>query len=189
LAFGLAALPAYGQTSQPAQAQQPAQKAPQKAKKVWTNDDLAQLPANAPVSTATAAAAAGEAKEAAAAPGKEKELPPEKDPKVYQAKLEALRKQLADLDAKIKSIQDALSDPIKGTNKINVAQDAPSLPPQDQPPDYQKNRPDNQLFGNEIVRPQDQLAVYEQQRQAIQQQIDELESQARKNGLNPGDIR
>jgi hypothetical protein len=168
LVLGFAAVPAYGQTSQPAPAQQPAQKQPQKAKKVWTNEDLAELPANAPVSTATAAPAPGEEKAAEGgekAPAKAGELPPEKDPKTYQKKLEDLRKRLADVDAKIKATQDATSGAVDGSNAVNLNQPTP------------------------ILRPADQLAAFEKERQDIQQQIDDLESEARRNGIPPGDIR
>lgn len=175
LALGLAALPAYGQTSQSAQPQQPAQKSPQKAKKVWTNDDLADLPANSPVSTASATPvvapaegpATGEATPAGGdkATAKSGALAPEKDPKIYQQKLQALRQRLADVEAKIKSTQDAISGSQGGSNALNLSQPTP------------------------VMRPQDQLAALEKERQDIQQQIEDLESQARQNGLSPGDIR
>ncbi|HMD32582.1 MAG TPA: hypothetical protein VKG84_11785, partial [Candidatus Acidoferrales bacterium] len=124
-----------------------------------------------------------------AGPAKPGELPPEKDPKFYRAKLEPLRKQLADVETKISTIQDALANPIDGKNAIKINQQAPSLPPQDQPPDYQKNRPDDSIYGNQVVRPQDQLVVYQQKRDALQQQIDDIEAQARRNGIDPGDLR
>jgi len=190
LALALAALPAFGQTSQPAPPsppQQPAaaaqtrppaaQQPPQKQKKVWTNEDLEQLPGNSPVSTATATpaeapaggeGAAGEKGAEAAAGGaaaKPAALPKEKDPKYYQEKLEALRKRLADVEAKIQSTQGGMSGGEQGSNAIALNQATP------------------------ILRPADQLAALEKERDDIQQQIDELESQARKNGLSPGDIR
>jgi hypothetical protein len=193
LSFG--ALHAFAQASQTAQTSQTSKNAPQKSKRVWTNDNLDELSGTGGVTTAAATVpsegaatpvAPAPAAAAAAAPG---QLPPEKDPKTYRAKLEPLRKQLADLDAKIKQMQDAIDHPVEGTNKIALKQPGPNLPPQDQPPDYNKKRPDNAIYGNEIVRPQDQLEVFEKQRQQIQQQIDDLEAQARQNGIAPGDIR
>lgn len=192
LALAVAAMPAAAQTDQSSQAAPPSQaakSAPQAPKKVWTNDDLAGLRGG--VTSATAEIPPGEG--AAGAPpeaaGKEAKLPPEKDPKTYLAKLEPLRKQLADLDAKIKDMQDKTDHPIDGKNAIKLNQPAPNLPPQDQPPGYDAKRPSEALYGNQIVRPQDQLKVYQQQRDEIQQKIDDLEAQARDNGIPPGDIR
>jgi hypothetical protein len=169
LALALAPLPALGQTSQTAPAQQPAPQPEKKAKKVWTNDDLTTLPANSAVSTASGAPAAAEgagaeagAEKPAAKPGT---LPPDKDPKVYKEKLDALRKQLADVEAKIKEAQDAISGSQGGSNAINLTQKPGTL------------------------RPEDLLASLQKQRDSIQQQIDDLESQARKNDISPGDIR
>jgi len=197
IAFGAA--PALAQTSQPVPAQSTGTKNQQQkpAKKVWTNDDLSELTGNFGVTTATATlptsvsesgtgAASGSG---ATAPGQSKDLPPEKDPKVYRAKLAALRAQLDDLDAKIKQTQDAIDHPIDGKNSIKLGQQGPNFPKQDQAPDYQQKRPDDSIYGNQVVRPQDQLTVYKQKRDAVQQQIDDLEAQARQNGIAPGDIR
>jgi len=192
IVFALGVGVAFAQTPQTAQTSQTSKNAP-KAKKVWTNDNLDEISgtvtsaaATVPSDSGTTSAAQAPAVAPSAGAG---QLPPEKDPKVYRAKLEPLRRQLADLDAKIKETQGAIDNPIEGTNKINPKQPGPNLPPQDQPPDYDKRRPDNTIFGNEIVRPKDQLAVYEKRRQEIQQQIDDLEAQARQNGIAPGDIR
>jgi hypothetical protein len=196
LALAIGAAPALAQNAQappsPQAAEKPAQKPPQKPKKVWTNDDLAELRSTVQITTASAApasegAAEGEATAAAAAPGAEKTLPQEKDPKYYRSKLAPLRQQRDQLDAKIKEIQDALSNPYQGTNKISLTQPAPNMPPgaeQGGPP-----RPDDSLYGSQVVTPKDQLAVYQKQRDDVQRQIDDLESQARSNGLDPGDIR
>jgi len=194
LAFGAASsLAVNAQAPPPSQTpEKPAQKAPEKPKKVWTNDDLTELRSSVQITTAAATSpaegpAVGEATPAAAAPGKEKALPQEKDPKYYQSKLAPLRQQRDALDAKIKGIQDALDNPVEGTNKINVTQQAPKMPPgteQGGPP-----RADNSIYGDQVVRPKDQLEVLQKQRDAVQQQIDDLETEARRNGIDPGDIR
>jgi len=196
LALAVAAVPALAQTAQSSQTAPPAQTVknqPQTPKKVWTNEDLSELRGGVTSATAEAAPTEGEAKGEAqaqpAAAGKEAPLPPEKDPKTYLAKLEPLRKQLADVEAKIREIQDVTDHPIDGKNAIKLNQQAPNFPPQDQAPGYQKSRPDDTLYGNQVVRPQDQLTVYEQKRDQLQQQIDDLEAQARQNGISPGDIR
>ncbi len=195
LAFGAAFTPALQAQALPSPqtSEKPAQKAAEKPKKVWTNDDLTDLRSSVRITTAAATpsaegSAAGEATAAAAAaPGKEKALPDEKDPEYYRKQLGPLRQQRDQLDAKIKEIQDALNNPSQGTNKINTTQQAPNMPPgteQGGPP-----RADNSLYGNQIVRPQDQLEVYQKQRDEVQEKIDDLESQARRNGIDPGDIR
>jgi len=194
LALALGAAPAFAQSAQAPPAQQtpekPAQKPQPKPKKVWTNDDLAELQGihiTTASATPPAEGAAGEGAAATAAPGKEQPLPDEKNPEYYRKKLAPLRQQRDQLDAKIKEIQDALNNPYKGTNSISLTQPAPNMPPgaeQGGPP-----RPDNNLYGNEVVTPKDQLAVYQKQRDQVQQQIDDLESQARQNGIDPGDIR
>ena len=171
LALALVPLGALAQAPPPAPAQQPAPQPEKKAKKVWTNDDLATLPANSPVSTAAATAVGGPAGGAAAEKGAETgaakagTLPPEKDPKIYKEKLDALQKRLDEVEAKIKSTRDAMSGSQGGSNAVNLSQATPTL------------------------RPEDQLAALEKERQDILQQIDDLESQARKNDISPGDIR
>ena len=172
-----------------------AQKPAEKPKKVWTNDDLADLRSTAQVTTAAAtpsaeAAPSGEAaagEGGAKAPGKEKEVPPEKTAKFYKEKLDPKRKELAEVEKKIKDIQDALANPYNGTNKINTTQTGP--PGQPSTPDSNPPRADNNLYGNAIVRPQDQLTYYEKRRDELQQEIDTLEAQAISNGLTRGEIQ
>jgi len=185
LALPLAALPASAQSAQSGQTQQ--QK--DKEKKVWTNDDLSQLTGFVTTASAAPAPAPADAQPAAAQDG-DKQLSNEQDPKWYRSKLEPLRAQLADFDGKIKDIEDALKNPgDNGKNAIKINQQAPNFPKSDQDPGYQEKRPDDKIFGNETVRPQDQLTVFKQKRDAVQQQIDDLESLARRNGISPGDIR
>jgi hypothetical protein len=163
---------------------------PQAAKRVWTNDDLGELTGVVTTASSTPSGGAADAQANAAPDDRaKKDLPPEKDPEVYRKKLEPLRAQLAQTESKIKEMQDAIDHPIDGKNAINLNQQAPNLPKADQPADYQEKRPDNAIFGNQVVRPEDQLVVYRQRRDALRQQIDDLEAEARKNGIDPGDIR
>lgn len=199
LALALGAAPVWAQATQPAPPAQtpenPPQKPKEKAKRVWTDDDIAALHGGvtsatitpAPEGAAAPEAAAPETAAPAAGPGKEKQVPPEKTAKYYQEKLAPLRKQLADTEAKIKEIQDALDNPYKGTNKIGLNQNAPPGPPAT--PDSNPPRADSSIYGNQIVRPQDQLAYYEKQKADIQQKIDDLESKALSNGLSRSEIQ
>jgi hypothetical protein len=192
LAFGVAPILAQDAQAPPSQQtpEKPAQKPTVKPKKVWTNDDLAELQSIQITTAAATPAPEGEAPVEAgaptAAPGKEKRLPDEKNPEYYRKLLKPLRAQRDQLDAKIKEIQDALANPYNGTNKISLTQPTPTQPSQGPEPG---SRPDDSLYGNEIVTPKDQLTAYQQQRDKVQQQIDDLETQARRNGLDPGDIQ
>lgn len=201
LALALGAIPALAQSSQTApplqSGEKPAQKPQEKTKKVWTDENIAELRSvNITTASATPAAEGAASEEAgaaatpgaaAAAPGKDKNLPPEKTAKYYQAKLAPLRKQLADTEQKIREIQGALDNPYQGTNKIGLGQSAPPGPPQNQP--GTPPRADDSIYGNQTVKPKDQLAYFEKQRDDLQQKIDDLEAQAISNGLTRGEIQ
>jgi len=200
LALAIGAAPALAQSSQsappPQTPENPAPKPQAKPKKVWTDDDLTALRSTVNITTATGTSGAetkegtgeaGAAAGAAAAPGTVKELPPEKTAKYYQEKLAPLRAKLAEAEAKIKAIQDVLNNPSKGgSDHVSLTQSAPPGPPEQPggPP-----RPDDKLYGNTIVRPEEQLAYYEKQRDDLQQQIDALEAQAISNGLTRSEIQ
>ncbi len=199
LALALGAPPVLAQSTQsspPTQTtEKPAQKPQEKPKVVWTDDNIGQL-SGVPITTATATASAesgkpaeggGTAAAGAAADKKDEKVPPEKTPEYYIAKLAPLRKELADTEAKIQEIQDAIANPYKGTDKINLNQQAPPGPPSD--PNSNPPRADNSIYGNQLVRPQDQLTYYEKKRDDLQQKIDDLEAQAIANGLHRGEIQ
>ncbi|HXZ19977.1 MAG TPA: hypothetical protein VEG63_08505, partial [Candidatus Acidoferrales bacterium] len=179
----------------PQSTEKPAQKPQEKPKKVWTDDNIGQL-SDVRITTATAtptkegekaSGEAGAAPAAEAAGGKEKPLPPEKTPEFYKAKLAPLRQKLAETEVKIKEIQDAIANPYNGTDKINLKQQAPPGPPSE--PGSNPPRANNSIYGDQLIRPQEQLAYYEKQRDDLQQQIDDLETQAIANGLHRGDIQ
>jgi hypothetical protein len=202
LALAIGAAPLLAQSSQqappPQTPEKPAQKPQEKPKKVWTDDDLTALRSTVNITTATAtppaetaegtgeAGAAGPAA-APAAGGKQGQVPPEKTAKFYQDKLTPLRAKLAEAEAKIKAIQDVLNNPSRGgSDHVSLTQSAPPGPAQQPggPP-----RPDDNLYGNTLVRPEDQLAYYQKQRDDLQQQIDALEAEAIRNGLTRGEIQ
>jgi len=206
LALALGVTAAGTQSGQSAPPQQtpdkPDQKKQEKPKKVWTDENIGQL-SGVNITTASAtpaaegekkqgeAAAAGEAGAAPAAGGAapaKKELPPEKTAKFYIDKLTPLRAQLAEAEARIKQIQDGMSNSAgSSSNHINTTQQGPPGPPSD--PNSQPPRPDNSIYGNQIVRPEDQLAYYEKRRDTLRQQIEDLEAQAISNGLTRGEIQ
>ena len=196
LALALSAVPALAQSSQsappPQSTEKPAQKPQEKPKKVWTDDNIGQL-SDVPITTASAtptaeaAKAAGDTGAAPVAAGGTEKLPPEKTPEFYKAKLAPLRQKLAETEAKIKEIQDAIANPYNGTDKINLKQQAPPGPPSE--PGSNPPRANNSIYGDQLIKPQDQLTHYEKQRDELQQQIDDLEAQAIANGLHRGDIQ
>ena len=157
LALSLTAAP-----GQSAPAQQPPAK---KAKKVWTNDDLDALRGGSRPAGGVAASTGTEPTAEGKTGAKEKQLPRDKDPKEYREKLAPLRAQLASLDAQVKQVRDALTNPYNGTNAVDLR------------------------HTSAIMRPEEVLKQLEQKRQEIQQQIDNLEEQARRNGLSGGDVR
>lgn len=160
LALCLAASPAAS-----AQVQQPPGK---KAKKVWTNDDLDAMRGGSRQGDVRASAGESAGTSAAAEEkptGKDKPLPREKDPKLYREKLVPLRSQLEQLDAQIKQLRQQLTHPIEGTNALDLS------------------------HTSVIMQPEVALKELEQKRQQLQQKIDDLEDEARRNGISPGDIR
>lgn len=150
--------------------QQSDQKKPEK--KVWTNDDLDALhnkhdlstfnqPAETPAE-ATAATPAGESGAAGAAAAAPKDNA--SDPAWYRDQLDPLQSKLADLDAQIAKVNTFLNGGANGSG-FNLSQDAAA------------------------ISPQAQLAALQKQRDDVASQIDALQDQARKNGIEPGDLR
>jgi chromosome segregation ATPase len=161
LMLALAAATALAQTAPPQQSKP-------KEKKVWTNDDIPDLRARSHVSVL------GEAATESAPKGKEekekesaKTAAPKdktKDPKYYQERLAPLRAQLDQIDSRIKELQDYTAHPTTGAGMVL-----------------------NQR--NLSLSPQNQIDQLQQRRAKIQQQIDDIEDEARSNGVAPGDVR
>lgn len=136
-----------------------------KAKKVWTNDDIDQLRGTTGGFTVIAITPAVESTAEQKPPEKEKPLAEEKNPKAYREKLAPLREQLARLDAQIKQMHDQLANPTQASNAVDLRHTSATM------------------------RPEVAINELEQKRQLLQQKISDLEDQARRNGLSPGDIR
>src|SRR5712692_1794928 len=143
-----------------------AQKPPEKkAKKVWTNDDIDLLRgATGGVTVSGTPSAVGVAVEEKPA---EKEKPPaeEKDPKTYRQKLVPLRAELEQLDAQIKQMRVQLTNPTQASNAVDLSHTSAAM------------------------RPEVALNELEQKRRQVQQKISDLEDEARRSGIAPGDIR
>ena len=168
LSFGLAL---FGAATAAAQAQPPAKRPPQKAKKVWTNDDLEELSARVPRSEFGAAAGPGSAAAAEtkaggeAKPGETQAYAKDKDPAYYKQRAAALRAELDRIDSEIRRLRSFKSNPSSGTGGLALGQDNLSL------------TPENQIRQLEVRRSQ------------VEKELDDLEAEARRNGFPPGTVR
>ena len=156
-----------------AQEKPPVQQPPKKEKKIWTNEDLEALRATVPLSApgpgaaAPAAAAPAEgAPAAAAAPaGKGEAYSRQNDPEWYQKQAASLRAELDRIDGEIRRLQNFKSNPSSGSTGLALGKDNLSL------------------------TPENQIAQLEARRRQVQQELDDLEAEARRKGWSPGTIR
>lgn len=157
-----------GSTSQPAAQQGSSESSvpakPGKPKKVWTEDDIGSLKGNVSV--------VGDASKARKASQKsqkdnqaEASLPPEKDPAWYRKQLAPLRARVEQLDAEIRKMRGVQGG--KETSDAGRRYNGFDLP----------------------MNSQDRMEQLEKKRKDLQAKIDSLEDQARRNGLNPGELR
>jgi hypothetical protein len=166
--FGLAL--AFGPSVALAQEKPPAKK-PQKEKKVWTNDDLEALRATVPLSapgpgTAASAPTAEEAPEGgAAAAGEGEAYSRQNDPAWYRQRASSLRAELDRLDNEIRRLQNFKSNPSSGSAGLALGKDNLSL------------------------TPENQIEQLQARRRQVQQELDDLETEARRKGWAPGTIR
>ena len=155
--------------AEPVVQKQAAQKpAVQKAKKVWTNDDIELLRAKSPISVMGEVAPPPEAAKEAAAGEKAAPGEPyvkEKDPKWYQQQLAPLRGELDRIDSEIRRLRDFRTSATTGRPGIVLGQE------------------------NIPLSPENQIQQLERRRRDVQQQIDDLEALARRNGISPGTLR
>jgi cell division protein FtsB len=152
-----------------AAAQQPAQERPkQPPKKVWTNEDLEALRGRVRISSfegaAPPAAAAAPAEEAAPAGPAGQVYNREDDPAWYRQRLTALRAEVERIDAEISRLRDVRS---RGTqSEVAVGFDTPRT-----------------------LSPEDQIAALERRRSQLEQQISDIEDEARRRGIAPSTLR
>ena len=169
---------ARGQSSSPSQtsdspAQPPAQRnssgnpepaKPGNPKKVWTEDDLNSLKSRVsvvggPSKSPKTSQKLPQDNQAAAS------LPPEKDPAWYHRQLSPFRAQIEEMDAQIRKLKEVQGG--KETSDAGRRAHGFDLP----------------------MNTQDRTEVLEKRKRELQAKVDALEDQARRNGLNPGDLR
>ena len=168
---------ARGQSSSPSQPpDSPAQPAAQRSssgnsapaksgnpKKVWTEDDLNSLKSHVSV-----VGGPSKSPKTSQKPPQDNQaaasLPPEKDPAWYRGQLLPLRAQIEQIDAEIRKMKE-----VQGGKEVSDP---------------------GRRYGLRLpMNPQDRIEVLEKGKRALQTKVDALEDQARRNGLNPGDLR
>lgn len=146
----------------------------QKEKKVWTNEDLEQLRSTSYISivgqvapSETPAVTAGQpgTAETEKAGAENEQIAPGKDPKTYRQKLEPLRAELERIDSEIHRLREFRASGETVMNGLDLSKENMSL------------------------TPENQIQQLEARRREVQSKIDEIEDQARRNGIAPGDIR
>jgi hypothetical protein len=140
-------------------AQDPAQK--REPEKIWTNDDLQGLAAR-PLTNTPAARSSEESPQTTPV---EKHYVRAKDPKWYVSQLKPLQTQIDDIDSQLRRLRQARKDGRGTVGAVALDQDA------------------------EGVTTDAQIQILEQRRKRLLLQIDALEDQSRRNGLDPGDVR
>jgi len=151
--------------------QKPPAKPPAKEKKVWTNEDLEALRARVPLSepgpgAAAAAPAAEGASAAASAPAAAGEdYSRQNDPAWYRQRASSLRAELDRIDSEIRRLQNFKSNPASGSAGLALGKDNLSL------------------------TPENQIEQLQARRRQVQQELDDLEAEARRKGWAPGAVR
>jgi len=130
-------------------------------KKSGPTDDLQHLAAR-PLANVAAPAASDDSPQTGHS---EKHYVRAKDPKWYVAQLKPLHKQIVEIDSQLRSLRQARKDGRGTTAAVALDQDA------------------------EGITTDAQIQVLEQRRKQLLLQIDRLEDQSRRNGLDPGDLR
>jgi len=146
--------------------QKPAAKAPAKEKKVWTNEDLEALRTRVPLSEPGPGAAAavptaeGAAGEAAPA-GTGEAYSRQNDPAWYRQRASSLRAELERIDSEIRRLQGFKNNPASGSAGLALGKDNLSL------------------------TPENQIEQLQARRRQVQQELDDLEAEARRKGWTP----
>jgi hypothetical protein len=130
-------------------------------KRVWTNDDLQHLAARLLANT-PASPSSNESPQTTPA---EKHYVRAKDAKWYVSQQKPLQTQIDDIDSQLRRLRQARKDGRGTTGAVALDQDA------------------------EGVTTDAQIQILEQRRKKLLLQIDGLENQARRNGVDPGDVR
>jgi hypothetical protein len=140
-----------------------------KAKKVWTNEDLERLREGSPISVMGGAAAKGAGAEAAGG-GEKAEAGgapyiKAKDPQWYRQRMGSLRAELEKIESEISHLRKFVENPYTGQAGLSVNQE------------------------NGRLSPANQIELLERRRNEVRRQMDDLEDEARRNGIPSGVLR
>jgi hypothetical protein len=155
--------PAPAGTPAPAAADQ--DKTKKKPKKVWTNDELSTVSGGISVVGDTNAASAPPSKKSAGTDSHDEGSAKDKQVASYRDQLQQLRAQLDATDKKINDTRNFKADNTSATGGINMNK------------------------GYSMTPVEDQIKQLEAQRKQIQDKIEAVEDEARKNGIEPGQLR
>jgi chromosome segregation ATPase len=148
----------------------PPQEDPTKKQKVWTNDDLKRLPDSVTV-TGESATQGNTAPQNSADQnatnqnGSEKHYEQSQDPTWYEKQLAPLRQELDQIDQQLNAIRQAQKDGRGASNAVSLEK-VPAG-----------------------VDTEGEVEVLRQRRAEVASKIDDIESEARRNGVLPGDLR
>ena len=135
---------------------------PSKPKKVWTNDDVGSLKGS--VSVVGNKQSSGRRVEEEDQSGEESDSHAERV-RQYRDAIEQLRNQIAQADARIAQLKDFKAENTTPSGGISL------------------NR------GYNMVPPEEQVKQLEERKKQCQAKIGDLENQARKEGIDPGELR
>jgi len=135
-----------------------------KPKKVWTNDDLA--------STKGTVSVVGDPDPSSRNEGDKKPSTSAEANTVHDAQLKDYRNQMLDLETKIDAIDKEISQ-LKNFKGENTSPSGGLNPNQ----------------GYNMVPIEDQVKQLEERKKQLQSKIDDVDSEARKNGIEPGELR
>jgi hypothetical protein len=141
-----------------------ASKDKKKPKKVWTNDEVSSIKGNVSVvgSAAPASSATPTAKPGDNSPSGDA---PEKQIARYRDQIRPLRQQLEITEKQLSDVRNFKGENSSSSGGINMSQNYSMTPVEDQ------------------------VKQLEAKRKDLQKQIDAIEDEARKNGVEPGELR
>jgi uncharacterized small protein (DUF1192 family) len=172
LLVSLCGLPAMAQAQRPPE-KKPA-KAPARERVVWTNDEIELLAKRVPLSdlgpgialTSEAPATAGQAPPAAGtAPAGAPSYSRENDPEVFRQRATRLRAEIERVDGELRRLREFRNNPNMGQAGLTLGAD------------------------NISQTPENQIQQLEQRRAKAQQELNDLEAEARRKGWPPGATR
>jgi uncharacterized small protein (DUF1192 family) len=172
LLVGLCALPAPAQSQQPAEKKPP--RPPARERVVWTNDEIELLARRVQLSdlgpgvplTPPAPAAGGQGAAPAGEPGSAaSSYSRENDPEVFRQRAARLRAEIERIDGELRRLRAFRNNPNMGQAGLALGTD------------------------NISQTPENQIQQLEQRRARAQQELDDLEAEARRKGWPPGATR